>query len=168
MSRSVPVPDIGLDYLLQRTELAAEGECLEWQLRAVHGRYPTASIEGKRWYIRRLLWRITRGRSAPSCFDVCVSCGNPLCVHPDHLALRRPPQRTGGVPKSLEHRVKTALAMRARSSLTEEDVREIRASESSNAELDTRFGRFVGYALRVRTGRLRRDLSSPFAGLGAR
>jgi len=158
-------PEFGLADLLARCE--AVEHCLEWRRRAIEGRYPVTRIRGRHWYVRRLVWMLTRERAPKRGLDVCAGCGNPLCVHPDHLEMRVPASRTRGEPKSERHRRMTALAMRKRSTLTEDDVRAIRESEASNAEIDAQYGLFEGHALRIRTGRLWRDYSSPFAGLGA-
>jgi len=161
------VPDIGLEWLRARAVDDGCG-CLEWGRYCIHGVYPAAKIAGRTWYVRRLLWALTRGREVPSGMDVCASCDTPLCVHPDHLVLRRPSSRSAGVPKSAHHRMATALAMRSRSKLTGEMVRDIRASDEANAVLDQRYGLFSGHVAKIRAHARWQDHSSPFARLGAR
>ena len=158
------LPNIDLNWLLER--VAEDGcGCLVWRRHCGQGRYPAAKIAGRHWYVRRLLWTLTRGRSVPKGKDVAPSCDNELCVHPDHLVLRTPSARTGGVPKSAQHRAATALAMRKRFHLSDEVMRDIRESDESAAAIDRRHGLFTGHAAQIRRGRVRRDLSSPFAGL---
>lgn len=165
MSATESVPDIGLDWLLERTR--QDGECLAWCLLALQGRYPAATVCGTRWYVRRLLWRITRGRPVPKGCDICMSCGNDLCVHPDHLEARADSRRERGGPTPIARRIRIALAMRSRSTLTAEDVRVIRNSEGSCEDVAALFGIGKSHVRGIRSGRLWRDLSSPFAGLGA-
>lgn len=161
---AVEMPDVGLDWLMGRCDPVGDG-CLDWALRAIGGRYPVVRVQGQAWYVRRLVWALTRERGVRPGMDVVAQCRRPLCVCPDCLAERKPAQRTKGIPKSLHHRMQTAQAMRARSALTEAVVREIRASDAPGAELDARFGLFAGHADRLRSGRLWRDYSNPYLGL---
>lgn len=160
-----PVPDIGLSDLLART--VEEGECLIWQGFALHGQFPQWRLFNICWPVRRLLWVMTRGPVLPR-HQIGVTCGNPLCVHPDHLQSRTRSRAQKGKVLSVDRRARIAMARRAKSQLTMEMVREIRASTEPCTVLDKQYGLAKGYASRIRCGDVWADTSNPFAGLGAR
>lgn len=158
-------PDITLAAFMARVQ--DEGDCLMWTGHASLGRFPQWRIDGKLHAVRRLVWQLTRGEVKPG-LQVGVSCGCDRCVHPDHLVARTKSKALVGKPVTPDHRARITIGRRAKSSLSMEIAREIRASDEPGNVLEARYGLNAGYASKIRTGAVWVDLSSPFAGLGAR
>lgn len=153
-----------MDRILGRTREI--GGCMEWAGYAVEGKFPQIRVEGKCYPVRRLVWLVTRGATRSDLW-VSNSCNNPLCVNPDHLIAHTRGNAMKGNVRPVAHRAKIASAKRAKSALTMEMVREIRASDDSNPVLAERYGISAGYVSHLRnTPTLWKDYSSPFAGLG--
>ena len=160
--------DIGLDALLERVDEV--GECLVWNCYALDGLYPQWRIGGRGgrlWNVRRLLWLVVRGPIKTGC-QIGVKCSTDLCVHPDHLAARTRSQACAGKPKTPDHRIRIAVASRARAKLTADVVNAIRASAESCAVLDERHGLSRGYSSKIRNGTKWRHTGGHFDGLGGR
>ena len=140
--------------------------CLVWDGYALQG-MPQIRIDYRAWPVRRLIWELVHGPIKRG-HQIGVSCPDPMCIHPDHLVSRTKSQIQRGRIMPMSTRTRIALTKRSRSSLTPELVREIRASDLPSIEIDRQIGMSDGYASRIRSGIVWADLSSPFAGLGAR
>lgn len=157
------IPDVSMDRILGRTREV--GGCLEWAGHASEGKFPQIRVEGKLYPVRRLVWMATRGATRSDLW-VSNSCGNPLCVNPDHLIARTRGTAMQGAIRPIAHRVKISNAKRSKSVLTMEMVREIRASNETNPVLGARYGIEPGYVSRLRRGTtVWKEYVSPFAGL---
>ena len=79
------------------------GQCLFWTGSLHHQgttRYPAIGINGRRYYVRRLMWELMRG-PIPGGVAVVPGCGNDLCVEPDHLELV--PLKRGPIGSATHH-----------------------------------------------------------------
>lgn len=165
MTRRRPLPDLGLEWLLPRTEPV--GKCLEWTGYCHAGGRPMCTVNGETWYVQRLVWALVHGCRPRRTSYVLASCDNPLCVHPDCLVQRTRSQAMSGKPISLAHRLALARAQQKNSRLTEADVLAIRASDEPGVVLDARYGLSQGYAQQIRMHKAWRGVADPFAGLRA-
>ena len=162
------LPDIGLQPLLERVDEV--GDCLVWNCYALDGLHPQWRIGGqggRLWNVRRLLWLLVRGPVEEG-FQIGVNCTTDLCVHPDHLAARTRSQACAGKPTAPDHRIRIAIARRARATLTADVVNAIRASTESCVVLDERHGLSRGYSSQIRKGNKWRQAGGHFEGLGGR
>lgn len=161
--RPASLPDIGLGDLLSRAEDDGAG-CLVWRGYAGPKNMPEWKIAHKGWTVRRLLWEITRGPIRAK-NQIGVSCTEPLCVHPDHLVSRTKSVALKGVVTSSATKIRLAMKGRARSRLTIEKVREIRASDLPCSQMDKKMGLCKGYTSRIRLGQVWPDFENPYSGL---
>ena len=158
--------DIRLSDLLART--IEEGDCLLWAGAVQDGQYPMWRIgDGKQHVVRRLIWTLAH-EARPNGLQVGCNCGTPLCVHPDHLAARTRSKAQRGLPKSPLARIRVTLAKQAASKVLDmETARAIRASTDSCCDLDRQYGLVRGKSWRIKNNLTWREISSPFARLGA-
>lgn len=143
-----------------------EGECLLWTGATVLGGRPYVTVEYKRAAIRTLIakakgiWR--EGHVNPS------KCGNPLCVHEDHVASMpkaKHMQQLGKIGGRDPKRMATIqTGVHPGRKLSDSQVMEIRSSTDSVAEAAKRHGVSGALISRVRLHKTRKHLN-PFAGL---
>lgn len=155
--------DIRLSDLLART--IEEGDCLIWAGYANKGKFPQWRIGGHLWLVRRLIWSLSH--EAMPRGQVGTHCGSPLCVHPNCLVDRSRAKAQRGILLTASHKANIATGRRAKSRLTMDVVREIRASDEPSVNVDRRLGLSIGYTSRIRLGLAWKDRASPFSGLGA-
>lgn len=158
------------EKLMART--ADDAGCAVWQGScSTFGRFPAVKIEGKVLQVRRLLAAETWG---PLRNDqrVRMTCGTKACVSLECMKV----MSNGDLAKELgalgflaSHSRSAAIskAKRAssRSKLTEADVVTIKTSDETAKALASRLNINVTTVGRIRRGVLRRDYSSPWAGL---
>lgn len=154
--------------ILARTK--PEGECLIWTNKTDKGQSPRLYVEGQRLYVRPLLWELVKEFKPPSDRRVTTTCGNRLCVNPDHLRLASPKficQREGkaGTYSSPAKSRKIALKLREKSALTDAAVAAIRQGDEDSLEVAERYGISKAYVNMIRRGEFRKDYANPFAGL---
>lgn len=159
------IKEITLDDLHART--IEEGDCLLWAGHATHGKHPQWRVGGKLYPARRVVYEMAHGY-VPKKLQIGTTCGCALCVCPDHLVARSRSAVQRGKPLALERKLKIAKAKRAKSALSIDDVRAIRASTAPGVEIDAQYGFSAGFASRIRLGQVWRDYATPWAGLGAR
>jgi hypothetical protein len=137
-SRSMPVTECG---------------CWIW-LEGTFGRmgYGRISYGGKSCPAHRLSWEVFRG-PIPRGGHVLHKCDTPLCVNPDHLFL-------GDHYANMRDREKKGRARRCYgekhsfAKLTEEDVKEIRATPRHTKGVAAKFGVSHGTLSDIRLGQL--------------
>jgi len=61
------------------------GECWEWTGTVDQG-HPVADVDGRRIRVRRAVYELEHGRVKRGA-AIVNTCGNALCVNPDHCAL---------------------------------------------------------------------------------
>lgn len=144
------------------------GDCWLWRGAKGHGKDPRWSIGGKVFQARRVVFELAH-EIAPGKRQVGVNCGNPVCVHPDHIVARTRSQAALNGTKSAAGIANMAAAARARKNkLSMEAAREIRASDEKSAELALKFGVSREMVCSIRRGQSWVESLGVFAGLGAR
>ena len=148
-------------------------DCLVWK-QAFNGSAPQACLgdrdEKETVNVRRKLWSLRAGRPARRGYVVVCKCETYGCIEPEHLKEMSRSQLLRGKPLAPTHRIALTKAARSRSNnkLTADDVHDIRHGEGSVEEKAARYGIGVKYVEDIIRQRCWRDLSNPFAGLGAR
>lgn len=150
-------------YIERKT--VADGDCLVWQARAVHGVHPQMSFRGSTLSARRVIFEFLRGPIQEGRQVGMRRDCHCLCVEPEHMIQRTRSQAIQGHAVSTATRAKIAAKKRAMGKLTPEAVAQIRASEARNQDIADQYGIARSMASRVRNGRAWRDYASPFRGL---
>ena len=143
-----------------------EGECLIWTGATVQGGRPYLTVNYKRVSVRKLMamakgiWR--NGDVNPT------TCGNPLCVNPDHVAsisktkhMRQLGKLGGTDPKRL---AMIQTMSHPNKKLTDAQILDIRRSTETTAAAAKRHGVSAALISRVRLYKTRKHLNM-FAGL---
>lgn len=156
-----------------RERCIEDGDCWIWQ-GMVRSHAPRIWSPELREYLPvRAVIVDQQQRRRPGAAYFGSSCGNPLCVHPDHIVQRTPSQQqshksrmaSSGASLAIRTR-KTAASMQAKAGkLTMEQAREIRASDATLRVLSQTYGVSIEVARRVRIGRSWKEAANPFAGL---
>jgi hypothetical protein len=160
-----------LDSLKART--IEEGDCWLWQ-GYIQNNTPQvvsyASGSKRMVSVRRLLRELITGRVQPD-GHYSNTCGNPLCVNPDHTIWRGQDAHMRAMAKKRRVSDVTANKLRnyrvntGQAKLSESKAQEIRLSEEPGPVLAERYGVSRSWINRVKRGEVWRVLSSPFAGL---
>jgi hypothetical protein len=162
-------------YLLNKIKSRCDevGDCWLWKQGCSDSDMPQITLGNKTRAVRRVVYAEVHGE-IPDGKVVSPKCGHKKCVSPECLeavthkhahqnAARR------GAHSSMGKIVRTALAMRARSHITEEVVQRIREFEGPIRLICAETGVSESHAKSIRQGKARRDfVASPFAGLGSR
>ncbi len=153
-------------------QTVADGDCLRWTGRLQNG-HPCVSQQGRTVLVRRALWEQDRG-PIPAGKVLRVTCGMRACLNPEHWRLttyKSIALECGAVGLMSGHlrSAKIAATKRAgkQAKVTDDQVREIRASAEPGTVLAARHGVSEAFVCRVRQGKVRREFASPFAGLVA-
>ena len=168
---SKPRTEPTLDSLKART--IEEGDCWLWQGYLQNNTPQVASYKdgGKRMVsVRKLLRELETGRPQPD-GHYSNTCGNPLCVNPDHTLWRGQEAHMRAMVKKRKFSDVTANKLRSfrvntgLAKLSETKAQEIRLSEETGQVLAERYGVSKSWINRIKRGEVWRVLSSPFAGL---
>jgi HNH endonuclease len=120
---------------VQKTKNA---ECLEWNGHRDDRNYGHVFFRGKRFFAHRVSYEINVGK-IPLGYFVCHHCDNPPCVNPAHLY-------AGTAADNSADRVKRGRQINPagedspNAKITWSNVREIRRSKSSGADMARKFG----------------------------
>lgn len=152
------------------------GDCWEWKTGAkneMHRKHPQICHEGKRGQlVRRVAYKLAKGQLRDD-LKLVQSCGNPYCLNPEHQLALTEKQKClraakAGAWSSPVRGKKIADARRKTlAKLTHENVQEIRGSDASGKELAQVYGVCESMVSAIRRGKLWKDYSNPFSGLGA-
>lgn len=164
MSTRRTVPDIGLDFLLERCTQCPDNGCLLWKGK-MKDHQPTFTLAAKQWKVRRVVWAMVNIHEARKSWVVGTTCEDDRCCHPDHLAQRKRNHHHIGTHRPISHRIRSAQAQRARGKLTLEAVTAIRSASGTLKEIAADFGVSIAWASRIRSQQVWRDYSSPFSQL---
>ena len=132
------------------------GDCHIWTAHLNQNGYGTFAMWGKSDLAHRVAYFLSTG-AHPQDRHVCHSCDNPACVNPAHLWLGdHSANMTDMVKKGRGNRPKGMSHTSAK--LTENDVREIRASSETTAALARKFGVAENAIASIRNGRTWRSV----------
>ena len=150
------------------------GDCWEWQGAYTLNGHPTGRHDGKPVLMRRLAY-VLAGNTIKPKHIVAASCGNARCINPACTVQRSQRQhliKMGKEGRQSDHlrNAKLAATKRAKyAKLTIEQVRAIRAANTSNLEEAIRYGVHPRNISRIRRYVCWKEYGqNPFAGLGAR
>ena len=149
-----------------------EGDCWEWH-GCMQGSIPTMKHKNGVSNVRRLVL-IDRGVPMKG-FIATYTCGNPMCVNPEHTARSSRAQMNRRIMADMSSATNTLrskriaeVKRRTDAKLSQDDVDQIRASSDTHQHLAARFGISKSIIGRIKRGEMWRTFSaSPFAGLFA-
>lgn len=158
-----------MESLLART--TEEGDCLLWQGYVGNG-VPQVSHGGKVVSVRRLMLEMMGRVVKPTDFTP-ARCGCRTCVEPSHIVQRTHQQHAIAMLKAPRNETVRVAKLQAykrthSAKLTLEQAREIRSSPETGAALARQYGVDKSLVSMIRLGKSWREMTSPFAGLGAR
>lgn len=129
------------ERLLKWTNVKGADECWEWlgsRKKGWHGQWRSAT--GQIELAHRAAWRLMKG-PIPDGLFVLHRCDNPACLNPTHLFLGTQSDNAKDMWAKGRARPKQAKgSQHANSKLTEDLVRDIRASKESGVEIARRLG----------------------------
>jgi hypothetical protein len=157
------------------THVVEDGECWKWTgAMQSCGATPTMRWQGKTQAVRRLIL-LERGPAPAGKPIATYTCGNSLCVHPDHTAwtkrqlVQQRTTREQGHQNSTVRNKKIADKARQNGKLTYEQALDVREAEGVQHEIAARFGISQATVSAIKRGKTWRSYTgNPFAGLGAR
>ncbi len=151
-----------------------DGECWNWTgaLQSC-GATPVMRWKGKTQAVRRLIL-LECGPNPPGMLGT-YTCGNPMCVQPEHVAWakrrtvqHRTTQEQGHQNKASRNK-KISDKARQRSKLTHEQALAVREADGNQYEIAARFGISQATVSAIKLGKTWRSYAgNPFAGLRAR
>lgn len=148
-----------------------EGDCLIWQGRFCTG-VPHVSHNKATVSVRRLLVELSGGKVSKTHRYGCT-CLNSACVSLEHVKPRSAKQhsammnRVAGQPTA-SFILKMSAYARARAKINMDIAWEIRLSDDNNVVLSARYGVARATIQKIKRNEVWKEMSSPFAGLGAR
>jgi len=161
------IDEITLDWVFAR--VVEQDGCLVWKDKCAKTTAgPNARIGGTLMSMRRVIWVLSRERAIPKKRRTVTSCGNPKCVHPDHLQALLNNETRRGIKPSINHRARIAQAKRANSTWTDEQIREVAESVGSVRQVAAQYGMSSAYVSNIRRNKSRVDFTNPYLQLGAR
>ena len=121
---------------LAENTVEGEGDCLIWRGFISESGAPGIYHQGRRLYLRRLIWTELHGREPPANMVASTSCGTRGCCNPKHIVLmsrstlQNQAIADGRRPSGEAWSAKMALVRQSRSTIGWEMVRRIRACNS--------------------------------------
>ena len=121
---------------LEKKTVEGEGDCLIWCGHVADSGAPVVYYQGKRLYLRRLIWRELHGREPHGKMVASSTCGTHGCCNPAHVALftrtalQNQAIADGRRPSGEAWSAKMALVRQSRSKIGWDMVRRIRACGS--------------------------------------
>ena len=164
-----------LERIMAWVEADLNSGCWLWS-GAARGGYGITEVRGKKVSVHRLMYVLHKG-DIPEGLFVCHACDTPACVNPAHLWVGTAAQnradmvakgrgvigRRGYGRNAAEIRHTTGKqgakgSAHHRAKICDADVRAIRASDLTNAELAERFGCHQSNICNIRRGRTWRSV----------
>ena len=162
--------------LIQRVSgrVIEDGGCWNWQgaLQSC-GAVPTMQWKGKTGAVRRFVL-LDKGWAPNKGLVATYTCGNPLCVHPDHLGWASRKTLQVRIVANLKYHLdpmrnkRLADSARGRAKLSLDIAQEVRDADGSQRAVAAKFGISQATVSSIKLGKTWRSYSSPFAGLGAK
>lgn len=144
-----------------------EGQHLVWGTNWDRWHRAVLRIDGGRYDVRRELYRIRTGRALGVKDSVRSRCEHEACMAAACQVLHKA-KGSKGPRHSAATKAKLAAAKRARSKYDPELVARVKASTKSYKQIALETGMNLSTVGAIKAGRLWKDYSSPWAGLGAR
>lgn len=158
------VENITLDWIHAR--VIDQDGCMVWNgACGKQGTIPQARIGGVAMTMRRVIWQLTHEREIQSDRRISPACGNPKCLHPDHLKARPVNAVFRGKKKTLVHRANIAKGKRASSRWDDETIRRVAASVGPLDQVAQELGMDRSYVSLIRRNKARIDFTNPYAQL---
>lgn len=153
-----------------KARIIDDAGCEIWQGCTANGHPFIRTKEGGK-LVRRIVWHAANG-PIPAGKIIRCTCETPNCVSLECLTLTthgKLAKEMGaiGLMSGQKRSANIAKAKRKNAKLTEQCAREIRQSNETIATLSKRYGIAESNISRVKLGKIWRDFSSPWAGLGA-
>ncbi len=169
---SKPLKIHTIDSLKERT--IEVGDCWIWQGYMANGS-PQVYYQGKVKTVRRVMRELISGVAPAKHLSIGTKCGDPKCINPDHFICRTRQQHMSHMAcqldqKDIGRRIKLREAAKKRGlqKLTDDQIKDILASDLSGAELGRRLNVSRGLIGLIRRGKSRTitaQTNNPFAGL---
>jgi hypothetical protein len=155
-------------YLMDkiRTRCVEEGDCYLWPGALSAGSSPAVHYLGKHYNLRHVQWE-QMGKALPTDGKTIVTkCREKRCLAEGHLLVGS--RSRPGLRRTPANRAKMAAISQARSSLTWDDIAEIRASSKTLDELVAEYRKSRRAIQYILSGHTWAVTTGHFAGLGAR
>jgi hypothetical protein len=124
--------------------------CWPWKRKIDRKGYGVVRFGGRQWRAHRLAFSLFHGNCfLPSRLGVCHSCDNPACCNPDHLWLGT---QADNAQDAIQKGRFSRGSVNGMAKLSEDKVRQIRASGERYADLASRYGVCTGTIEKVRAG----------------
>lgn len=146
------------------SQCVREGGHMIWAGNWDQYRRGVIQVDGRRYDVRRELWRMKTGHQPRISSSITARCEHEKCM--THLQLTTRAGRPGR-KHNLATRKKLAEQKRSRSKYGPELVAQVRASDKSYKQIARETGMKLSTVGAIKGGRLWKDYSSPWAGLGA-
>lgn len=149
-----------------------DGDCWVWRGGCGHGT-PHMSENAKSVPVRRWIAQHHLGKQIKGAFAT-NSCGNPLCVAPDHVLVVTRARLQKLVSDRIKYQknpmrnAKISAKKRAQSKFSPDFVEQIRVAEGSQRAVAKRFGVSQDFVNKLRNGKVWKTYGSHWHGLGAR
>lgn len=155
-------------YLMEkiRTRCVEEGECLLWTGALCAGSTPVVHRNGEYYNLRHFLWERMGNQLPTDGKAVVTKCRDKRCLAEKHLMVDV--RSRGGHRWSAAARAKKAAFQQRMSTLSWDDVSEIRISTLPLNELAAKYGKSKRTIQHIRSGETWKVTTGHFAGLGAR
>jgi hypothetical protein len=153
MNNHKPIPELtkaSLKRFWSKVNICGPDECWEWTAAKIC-LYGSFSIQGSMYYAHRVSHSIEHGAD-PGEKKVCHLCDTPFCCNPAHLFLGTQLENIQDMDHKERRRQKGEQHLDAK--LTEQIVREIRASDKTHKTLAEKYGvapTTIGNARRCKT-----------------
>jgi hypothetical protein len=116
-------------------------DCLEWPFGKMGGGYGVVTFRGKQTTAHRAMAIMAHGEPPVGATEVAHSCGNPLCVNPDHIRHATP--RENSADKLLHDRMNSG-ERNGQSKLSLSDVLAIKALAETKRFTHRQIGNLFG------------------------
>lgn len=147
-----------------------DGDCLRWTAGCACG-HPTMRLDGKQILVRRALYTAANG-PIPAGKILRVTCGMTRCLNREHWRLttyRSVAVECGALGLMSGHlrSAKIAAVKRAgpQAKITQADAEAILMSDERGTVLASRYGLHEGTVSKIRLRKVRKNFTSPWAGL---
>lgn len=144
-----------------------DGAHLAWTGNWDYWHRAVLQIDGGRYDVRRELYRIRTGKTLGNRDTVRAKCEHETCIAPACQVVHKA-KGSKGPKHSVATKAKQAAAKRSRSKYGADLVAQVKASTKSYKQIARETGMKLSTVGAIKGGRLWKDYSSPWAGLGAR